>query len=296
MMLTARSFAAKNGYEVNADAEFRALGLVNIVSALSQGFAISGADSRTAVNDANGGKSQLVSVIAAAVIAFVLLFLMAPLQFIPVAGLGVVLMYAARSLLDIRGIWVLRRRNARAFRGAVYLPQRAAGGSDQRHRAGGVAGADAVSAHRLPADGAAAGRQRRRHDPLHGQQQWGEGGAGVMMYRFNSPLTYFNVAYFKRRILNLVDGTPFQPRWVVVDAVASFTHADISVLAAIDELKRDLLQRNVKLVLARRRTELTRWFRINRLGRDKELILVPDLYLALKLIQSKEQAEAATVG
>ena len=95
MMLTARSFAAKNGYEVNADAEFRALGLVNIVSALSQGFAISGADSRTAVNDANGGKSQLVSVIAAAVIAFVLLFLMAPLQFIPVAGLGVVLMYAA---------------------------------------------------------------------------------------------------------------------------------------------------------------------------------------------------------
>ena len=118
---------------------------------------------------------------------------------------------------------------------------------------------------------------------------------GVMMYRFNSPLTYFNVAYFKRRILNLVDGTPFQPRWVVVDAVASFTHADISVLAAIDELKRDLLQRNVKLVLARRRTELTRWFRINRLGRDKELILVPDLYLALKLIQSKEQAEATVV-
>ena len=116
MMLTARSFAAKNGYEVNADAEFRALGLVNIVSALSQGFAISGADSRTAVNDANGGKSQLVSVIAAAVIAFVLLFLMAPLRFIPVAGLGVVLMYAARSLLDIRGIWVLRRRNAQAFR------------------------------------------------------------------------------------------------------------------------------------------------------------------------------------
>lgn len=120
MMLTARSFAAKNGYEVNADAEFRALGLVNIVSALSQGFAISGADSRTAVNDANGGKSQLVSVIAAAVIAFVLLFLMAPLQFIPVAGLGVVLMYAAWSLLDIRGIWVLRRRNAQAFRLALF--------------------------------------------------------------------------------------------------------------------------------------------------------------------------------
>jgi MFS superfamily sulfate permease-like transporter len=44
LMLTARSFAAKNGYEINADAEFRALGIANIMSGLSQGFAISGAD------------------------------------------------------------------------------------------------------------------------------------------------------------------------------------------------------------------------------------------------------------
>ncbi|CFV33319.1 STAS domain-containing protein [Yersinia pseudotuberculosis] len=113
---------------------------------------------------------------------------------------------------------------------------------------------------------------------------------GVMIYRFNSPLTYFNVAYFKRRILNLVDSTPHPADWVVIDAVASFTYADISVLAAIDELKRDLKQRNIKLILAGRRTELTRWFRINRLkSHDDDLVLVPDLYLALKLIQSKRR-------
>lgn len=58
LMLTARSFAAKNGYEINADAEFRALGIANIMSGLSQGFAISGADSRTAVNDSVGGKAS----------------------------------------------------------------------------------------------------------------------------------------------------------------------------------------------------------------------------------------------
>jgi MFS superfamily sulfate permease-like transporter len=38
LMLTARSFAAKNGYEINADAEFRALGIANIMSGLSQGL------------------------------------------------------------------------------------------------------------------------------------------------------------------------------------------------------------------------------------------------------------------
>lgn len=59
LMLTARSFAAKNGYEINADAEFRALGVANLMSGLSQGFAISGADSRTAVNDSSGGKASL---------------------------------------------------------------------------------------------------------------------------------------------------------------------------------------------------------------------------------------------
>ncbi|MBI6161890.1 SulP family inorganic anion transporter [Serratia liquefaciens] len=297
MMLTARSFAAKNGYEVNADAEFRALGLVNIVSALSQGFAISGADSRTAVNDANGGKSQLVSIIAAGVIAFVLLFLMAPLQFIPVAGLGVVLMYAAWSLLDIRGIWIMRRRNAQAFRLAMFTFLCVL-------LVGVISGIGLAVLLGLMQFLRTVFRPTEQllgvndEGMIHsmGNNNGIKPVPGVMMYRFNSPLTYFNVAYFKRRILNLVDSTPFQPRWVVVDAVASFTHADISVLAAIDELKRDLLQRNVKLVLAGRRTELTRWFRINRVGRDRELILVPDLYLALKLIQSKEQAEPAAAS
>jgi len=41
-MLTARSFAAKNRYDIDVDREFAALGAANIASALSQGFAITG--------------------------------------------------------------------------------------------------------------------------------------------------------------------------------------------------------------------------------------------------------------
>ena len=44
MILTARSFAAKNGYDIDLDQDFAALGAANLVSALSQGFAVSGAD------------------------------------------------------------------------------------------------------------------------------------------------------------------------------------------------------------------------------------------------------------
>lgn len=115
MMLTARSFAAKNGYDIDADKEFRALGIANIASALSQGFAVSGADSRTAVNDANGGKSQLVSIIAAVLIALVALFFTAPLQYIPSSALGVVLVIASISLIDLKALWNLRVRDRSAF-------------------------------------------------------------------------------------------------------------------------------------------------------------------------------------
>lgn len=290
MMLTARSFAAKNGYDVDADAEFRALGLVNIVSGLSQGFAISGANSRTAVNDANGGKSQLVSVIAALAIALVVIFFAEPLQFIPIAVLGVVLIYASWSLLDMRSIFRLRKRNRPAFSLALFTFL------------------SVLLVGIIPGIGLAVllGLLQFLHTVFRPTEQLlgvnddgmihsiGNGNGikpvdGVMMYRFNSPLTYFNVAYFKRRITSLVESMPSQPRWVVIDAVASFTHADISVLAAVEELKRDLKQRGISLVLAGRRTELTRWFHMSRSSnKERDLILVPDLYLALKLIHSKE--------
>ena len=55
-MVVARSFAAKGGYEVDANQEFFALGACHIAAGLSQGFAISGTDSRTAMNYAAGGK------------------------------------------------------------------------------------------------------------------------------------------------------------------------------------------------------------------------------------------------
>lgn len=293
MMLTARSFAAKNNYDIDPDAEFRALGIVNIVSGLSQGFAISGADSRTAVNDANGGKSQLVSIVAALVIAIVLFFFLRPLKYIPIASLGVVLIYAAWSLLDLRGLWQLRKRNLAAFRLALltFLSVLLIGIMPGIGLAVLVGLLQFLRTVFRPTEQLLGVNEEGMIHSL-GEGSDARAVDGVMMYRFNSPLTYFNVAYFKRRILNLVDSTPFQPRWVVIDAVASFTYADISVLAAIDELKRDLKVRNVRLVLAGRRTELSKWFKdSNAPDESNKIQLISDLYLALKFIQSKESME-----
>jgi MFS superfamily sulfate permease-like transporter len=106
--LTARSFAAKGGYRIDVDREFAAFGAANISSALSQGFAVTGADSRTAVGVAAGGRTQVSGLVAATTIAAVLLFLTEPLQYVPVGALGAVLVFAAFSLFDVstlREIW-----------------------------------------------------------------------------------------------------------------------------------------------------------------------------------------------
>ena len=100
---------------INPDKEFRALGIANLASALSQGFAVSGADSRTAVNDNAGGKTQLVSIIAAVIIAIIALFLTAPLEYIPSAALGIVLIIASIHLIDLKALWQLKFKDKQAF-------------------------------------------------------------------------------------------------------------------------------------------------------------------------------------
>ncbi|PQQ28877.1 SulP family inorganic anion transporter [Photorhabdus hindustanensis] len=296
-MMTARSFASKNGYQIDADCELRALGIANIASALSQGFAVSAASSRTAVNDAIGGKTQLVSVIAATIILLILLFMTSFLAYIPLSSLGVVLIYSASSLLDLRRIWSLRKRNHQAFTLSLFtlIAVLVVG------LINGVGFAVLLGLLQFlrtifrPTDQLlGVNDQGMIHSINHGNDI--KPIDGVMMYRFNSPLTYFNVSYFKKRVLQHVDRiqklnkTQKHPGWLVVDAAVSFTHDDVSVFAAIDELINELKVRDVTLVLAGRRTELTRWIKQNRLqSSDDDLIVVPDLYFAVRMIQSKPE-------
>src|SRR5277367_4205291 len=86
-MVTAKSFGVRNRYEVEANREFIALGISNVVSGLSSGFVVAGADSRTAISDLSGGRSQLSGVSAAVVMAVVLMWFTAPLAYIPNASL-----------------------------------------------------------------------------------------------------------------------------------------------------------------------------------------------------------------
>lgn len=288
MMITVRSFAAKNNYDTDADTEFRALGIANIVAGLSNGFVVSGTSSRTAVNDVNGGKTQLVSIVAAVVIAFVVFFLLSPLQYIPTAILAIILIYSSWSLIDIKGIVRFFKLNRDAFYlslltliavlligiipgmalavllGLFLFLRRVFRPTEQMLGVDADGRIHSLSNNVTPIDNA-------------------------IMYRFNSPLTYFNIGYFKKRLISLVDEAPQPVSYVIIDTIPCFTYQDVSVLLGIEELVRALKVRNTVLILAGRRKTLKHWFKDMNISMDKQYIeFAYDLYFAVKMVQSKD--------
>src|SRR6185436_16401297 len=101
-MIVARAFAARKGERIDGDQELIALGVSNLVSGVNQGLPISASDSRTAVAEAAGGRTQATSVIAALVIGGTMLWLAGLLRYLPTAALAGVLIASAISLCDFR--------------------------------------------------------------------------------------------------------------------------------------------------------------------------------------------------
>ena len=99
-ILTARSFAGKHNQSVQVSQELLAMGAANAAAGFTQGFSPGASGSRTAVNDDMGARSQIAGLIAAAAVAVIVLFLTEPVQYLPKAVLGAVIVTAAIGLID----------------------------------------------------------------------------------------------------------------------------------------------------------------------------------------------------
>ena len=97
-----RTFAIRHGYEIDADQELIALGLANIGSGALGGIVVSGGLSGSALNDTSGAKSQLTSLIGAAVMVLTVLFVTRVLHDLPEAILGAVVVRAVWGLIEVK--------------------------------------------------------------------------------------------------------------------------------------------------------------------------------------------------
>jgi high affinity sulfate transporter 1 len=260
MMLTSRSFASKNKYDIDADRELAALGAANIASALSGGFAVSGADSRTAMSDATGGRTQVTGLVAAATIASVLLFLTGPLRYVPIAALGAVLVKAAFSLVDVTALRRIYGIDRREFLLSVLSTL-------------GVVAVGAIHAILIAVVLAVLRFVRLVSRPkmeVLGKLKGFPGfhsierhpGAltvpGLMLLRFNAPIVFFNAPYFKRELIAAVDAAGPSLKWLVLDMLP-ITMIDTTGLYTAEEIASTLRERGVVLAAAGRQTEWRLW-------------------------------------
>jgi high affinity sulfate transporter 1 len=260
MMLTSRSFASKNKYDIDADRELAALGAANIASALSGGFAVSGADSRTAMSDATGGRTQVTGLVAAATIASVLLFFTGPLRYVPIAALGAVLVKAAFSLVDVTALRRIYGIDRREFLLSVLSTL-------------GVVAVGAIHAILIAVVLAVLRFVRLVSRPkmeVLGKLKGFPGfhsierhpGAltvpGLMLLRFNAPIVFFNAPYFKRELIAAVDAAGPSLKWLVLDMLP-ITMIDTTGLYTAEEIASTLRERGVVLAAAGRQTEWRLW-------------------------------------
>jgi len=104
----AHEFAEKHGYEVDADQELNAHGVVNLVSGLLGGMIAGGSMSASAVKEGAGARSQVANLVAWAVTIVTLLFLTPLFAPLPEAVLAALIIHAlwhlvaSRKLLRIR--------------------------------------------------------------------------------------------------------------------------------------------------------------------------------------------------
>lgn len=96
-----QTFADKHGYRLDPNQEMVAIGLANVGSGLLRGLAAGGSLSQTAVNDGAGARSQLSSVVAAALSLVTVLALTPLFTDLPEAVLAALIIHAVSHLMKV---------------------------------------------------------------------------------------------------------------------------------------------------------------------------------------------------
>ncbi|MGF1590678.1 MAG: SulP family inorganic anion transporter [Pleurocapsa sp.] len=256
-VLTARAFANRNNYKIDANQELLALGVANFGNGLMQGFPISSSGSRTVIGDALGSKSQLFSLVAMIAVIIVLLFLRPVLALFPNAALGAIVIYAATKLIEVSKFIRLYRFRRSEFSLAIATTI-AVLATDILV---GVGIAVSLSVIELFY------RVARPHDAvlgtvpdlpgLHDIDDW-EGATtipGLLIYRYDAPLCFANAENFKQRSLEAIQAETTPVEWLVLNMEAN-VEIDITAIDMLAELKAELTAKNIIFAMTRVKQDL----------------------------------------
>jgi SulP family sulfate permease len=256
-ILTARAFAGRRREHVRASQELLTMGVANVAAGFTQAFSIGASGARTAVNDAMGVRTQIAGLFSVGAVVVILLFLTSPIQYLPQAILGAVIVMAGIAIVD-RAAWRALAAIDRvevAIAGVTTACVVIIGVLEALVVAVGLSIIDTVRRSARPYDavlGWVPSLQGYRDVAIHPSALVTP---GVVVYRLDDRLFFANAGYVKGRVLEAIRAAPTDTAWFVFDAEA-VTHIDSTGMEALLDLARDLRREGITLVVARLRTRM----------------------------------------
>ena len=219
----ARTFAAKHEYPLDVRQELLGLGVANLMVAFGGGYPVAGGLSQSAVNEKAGARTPLALVFASVTLALCLLFLTGLVQTLPKAVLAAIVLVAVKGLIDFREmarLWRVSRFEFNvtlvAFAGVLVE------GILRGVLLAAIASILLLLRRAAVPHVAFLGRipNTRRFSDLarHGDNERID---GVLVFRVESSLLYFNVENVARTVLDRLRVEPTPVRLVVCDLSAS---------------------------------------------------------------------------
>lgn len=230
-ILLGRAMAGRHHYEIQPDQELVALGMANLAAGLFRSFAVGGSQSRTLLNSATGGRTQLVSLVAAGLLVGFMCFLGSWIATLPTVAIAAILIFTGFTLIDVGAI----RRLDRQHHHSAWVAMLTSIGVVVFGVLPGILVGIVLSLLKVLSQIA------HPHDALLGRvpgslalHDVGDDEAaqtipGLVVYRFYGPLVFANVRFFIERLEHFIARETHPVREVILDARAI---PDIDVTAA----------------------------------------------------------------
>jgi MFS superfamily sulfate permease-like transporter len=278
----ARAFGLSHRYPVDPRQELLGLGMANLAAAVAQGYPVAGGLSQSAVNDQAGARTPLALAVTSVVLALVLIFLTGLLRTLPDAVLAMIVIVAVMGFINIREFRRLWRISRLEFTVALV----AFGGVLLFGILKGV-GISAVASILLLLRGVAyphvatLGR-------IPGTQRFSDVGRhpdnelfpGILLFRVEAAILYFNVEFIATTILERVHAASDQVKLVICDLSTS-PYVDSAGGRMLATLEEELAAEGVRLRIAEAHAEVRDLLRAEglerHLGGVSRLTSIPDI-------------------
>lgn len=296
-----RTFAAKHGGRLDANQEFLALAGANLASGLGRGYPVSGGMSQSLVNESGGAKTPMSGLIAAGLILLVAVFFSATLKNLPQPVLAAIVLMAVVSLVKVKTLRHLWKTDRPEFFIAAAATLGVLGSGLLRGVLIGVVLSlvrliHLASRPHVAFLGKIPGSRRYSDMQRHPDN---EPTPGVLLFRTEGALLYFNADHVHDAVMARVRSTEEPPASVVCD-LSTTPRIDIAGAELLAGLYRELKAMGVRFVLVEARSSVRDKLRLEGLeelvGRIDRFTTVADAVESLtsagQLQPSMEQATA----